>query len=159
MSRIETFESNIEPLDSKQFYGVKWLITIALSLMAVCILIILYWLYSVPDKALVVKPSPITVATKTVSPGGYVLLHYDFCKNVTADGRVIITLVNSKSQTNLPTTTERSPKGCYSNLTAPFPIPNQTVAGTYHITFRTTYKVNPLRSIVQQYDTQSFVVK
>lgn len=130
---------------------------IALIIIAGAVVVMLYWLYAVPDQALDIKKLPIPIIKTPVRAGDYVTLHFDYCKNVSASGRVTVTLVSSKTQLVLPTQSEHIHRGC-SIFDAPLPIPPQATSDTYHYHFRAVYQVNPLRQIVQEFDTARFEV-
>lgn len=105
-----------------------------------------------------ISPNPIPVLTKTVSPNGYVVLNYTYCKNVNTVGRIVISLVSDNVQLIIPVVYERNPRKCESNIKVPIPIPPQATPGEYHFHFRATYQINPLTSIIEDYDTQNFNV-
>lgn len=136
----------------------RWLAWTSLVGIGISIVILLYWLYSVPAQVISVSKSPIPVTTPTAQPGGYVILRYGYCKHVKSTGRVVIGLVGQTSQLNLPTGYESSKRGCYNDLQVPLPVPPLATPGKYHFHFRATYQVNPLKSVTQDYDTQSFMV-
>ncbi len=149
----------IQQQSEQRTFIIKWVATAAFMGITACVGIILFWLYSVPMKAIDVTPNPIPVITKTATPGSYIVLKYSYCKNVKSAGRVSISMVSTTSQLMLPTARESSEKKCYSSVLAPFPIPPQATPGVYHYHFRAIYQVNPLRSITQDYDTQPFTVQ
>lgn len=132
---------------------------IALGVMATFTAIILYWLLSPPKEVLSVNPHPIVVLTEKTHPDGLVLIRYNYCKNASATGRLVISLVGEDVQLTLPITTEPNPKGCEDNVEVPLPIPAQATPGRYHFHFRVTYQVNPLRTIIQDLDTEEFSVE
>lgn len=137
----------------------RWFARISLLLTAAAVALVLYWIYSVPANALTVK-QPIRVISKTVQPNTYVVLETeDYCKNVSSTGRVTTSLVSATSQLMLPTGSENSPKGCRADAQLVLPIPPQAIPGQYHYHFRAVFQVNPIRTITQDYDTESFVVQ
>lgn len=140
----------------------------ALGIIAIGVTIFLYWLYSPPKEAVSVSPDPIPVLTKTVKSDGTcavlgydrcVVLKFTRCKNVTATGRVVITLVNKTQLLTLPIADDKGDRKCDRDIQAPIPIPPIATPGEYHIHFRATYQINPLKSIIQEYDTESFNVE
>lgn len=132
---------------------------LSLGVIAIGITIFLYWLYSPPKEAISVSPSPIPIVKKTVKSDEFIVLKYTYCKNVNVNGRVVITLVGDKTQLTLPVTSERGDRECRSDVRVPLPVPPLASPGTYHFHFRATYKVNPLSTITQEYDTESFTVE
>lgn len=130
----------------------------ALFVIAVAITILLYWLYSAPAQAVTVSPNPIPVVNKTVTAGSYTQIKYSFCKNTNVSGRIVIALVGDNVQLTLPVGFERGKRTCETDKVVPLPVPPQATPGNYHFHFRATYQINPLRSIVQEYDTQEFAV-
>lgn len=118
----------------------------------------LFWLYSPPKNALSISPNPIPVLTKQVKPNDYVVLKLTRCKNVSSKGRIVISLVGSTYQLTLPPITDTSERSCDTDTKIPIPVPPQATPGTYHYHFRTTYQVNPITLITQDFDTENFTV-
>lgn len=130
--------------------------------------IFLFWIYSPPKEALSVSPQPIPVLTETVKKDGTcaalgfdrcVVLKLTRCKNTDAKGRVVITLVSNKTRLTLPVGNDNGERKCDNNLQLPLPIPPQTAPDTYHINFRATYKINPIITLTQDFDTEEFNVE
>ncbi len=140
----------------------------ALAVIGIGVFTFVFWLYSVPDKAVTVSPDPIPVLTKVVKEDktcailGYnrcAILKFTRCKHTRATGRVVITLVGKDSLLTLPPSTDSSPRKCDTDIRFPLPIPPQTVAGVYHFHFRVTYQINPITSQVVDLDTEEFTVQ
>jgi hypothetical protein len=116
------------------------------------------WIVSTPHEALTIQKLPIPLVHGTTTAGDYITLDINFCKNVSADGRVVTTLVSSRTQLVLPTSTDNGHKGCFTNAHIPLPIPPQATPDTYHYHFHVVYKVNPLRTLTSDFDTANFKV-
>lgn len=140
----------------------------ALIGIALGITVFLYWIYSPPKEAVSVSPNPITVVDSKILKNNPVctlvksdrciVIKFTRCKNTGAVGRVTTTLVGTSVQIPLPTSSDSGERKCNADLQYPVPVPSIAAPGTYHFHFRATYQVNPLRSIVQEYDTEAFEV-
>lgn len=146
----------------------SYFINFCLLILGVSLTVILFWIYSPPQEALSISPHPIPVVTKVVKEDGTcavlgynrcVVLKLTRCKNVRSTGRVVVSVVGKEVQDILPVLTDTGERKCENDVTIPFPIPPQTVAGTYHLHFRTTYKINPLVTVTQDFDTEEFTVE
>lgn len=147
---------------------VTTILYVGLILIALAITVGLYWLYSPPKEALSVSPHPIPVVNKVIKRDntcaalGFdrcVILKLTRCKHVKTEGRVVITLVGQTERIPLPIAFDRSDRDCQTDVTLPLPIPNSALPGKYSYHFTATFKVNPLTSITQEYDTETFEVK
>lgn len=119
--------------------------------------IVFYW-YIVPYSILEIKNSPVPVVPKEVNGLRYVTAIFDYCKNVEVEGKIEIALVSDKTKLELPSSHETTKKGCKSDFEVPLPIPPHASTDTYHYHYIVTYKPNPLRTIVVEFDTEAFKV-
>lgn len=147
---------------------INWIINSALIIFGVAATILLYWIYSPPQEAISVSPNPITVVNKVVKDDGScesvgysrcVVLRFTRCKNVRSQGRVVITVVGEDVQFTLPVLTDNEERRCENDKKVPFPIPPQVQPGEYTLHFRTTFRINPLTIITQDFDSESFRVE
>lgn len=139
---------------------------LSLGIIALGITVFLYWLYSPPKEAVSVSPNPIPVQNKQalkdnpvctlVKSDRCIVIKFTRCKNTKATGRVTTTLVGTNVQIPLPTGSDSGERKCNTDLQYPVPIPSLATPGTYHFHFRATYQVNPLKSIIQEYNTEDF---
>lgn len=128
---------------------------------------VLFWIYSPPKEAISVSPNPIPViqvlkdnpACTLVKSDRCVILKLTRCKNVTATGRVVTTLVGGNTLYTLPIGEDSGGRKCDTDIQLPVPIPSIALPGKYHFHFRATYKVNPITTITQDYDSESFEVQ
>lgn len=129
---------------------------------------LLYWKLSTPTEVLSIRPQPIPVLTKVVKlnpacaiigADRCVVLKITQCKNVEANGKISPTFVSNTDRIPTPEIIERGERKCQNDITVPFPVPRVAPPGKYHIHFRTTYKVNPITTIVQDFDSEEFEVQ
>lgn len=141
---------------------------LSLLLIGISMVVILYWLYSPPKDAIAVSPHPIPVVNKVVKRDGTcaalgyercVVLKLTRCKHVTAEGRVVTTLVGETERIPLPVVYDRGDRKCENDVSVPIAIPESALPGKYTFTFIVTFKVNPLTTITQEYTTESFEVQ
>jgi hypothetical protein len=135
------------------------LIFAALVFIAVCLAVFFYWLVSNQD-VLEVRNAPVPVSKVSPSPevDGQVVFRVDFCKNVEAEGRVRPSFVSNAKEVFIPTYTDKSDKGCQL-YDVPVIIPRDLTPGKYHVHYRITYKVNPIKTVVEEFDSQEFTIQ
>jgi len=127
-------------------------------IMAAAIGLLIYWAVAAGD-VLEVKNSPVPV--RTIRPhaqaNGVVILKTDFCKKVNATGRVRVSFVSTSREVFLPISEDKSPPRC-ETTELPIIIPKDIAPDTYVVKFRVTYQVNPLKSVIEDFDSQPFEV-
>lgn len=140
----------------------------ALLAIAFSVTVFLYWLYSPPKEALSISPRPIPVLTKVVKndpscaiigADRCVVLKLTRCKNIEAFGRISPTFISNTDRVPAPEIPDRGERRCDTDIIVPFPVPRAAPPGKYHIHFRTVYKVNPITTITQDYDSEEFTVE
>lgn len=138
-------------------FGVKFLY-LALLLVAGAIGLFLYWSF-MPNDVLKVNNSPVPVRTIREHPtaDGVVILKVDFCKNVDAVGRVRISFTSPSREVFLPVSEDKQPPICEVRE-LPILIPHELPAGTYKIKFSITYKVNPIKTVIEEFESLDFTV-
>jgi hypothetical protein len=143
----------------KRQYNAFYLIYGLLGLGAVIGVIFLYWAFQFPRQVLAVKNVPVPVITNPVAAGGVAVLTYDYCKYIDADGKLYTSLISHKTELLLPLADERTRKACADHLQVPMIVPPQALPDRYHFHFRATYRLNPLREVTVEWDSQEFEVK
>jgi hypothetical protein len=68
-----------------------------------------------------------------------------------------MSFVSDKTEIFFPVVKERSLREC-KTIDAPVILPPQITPGTYHLKFRVTYQVNPLKSVVITWESENFEV-
>jgi hypothetical protein len=137
----------------------KLLTTILFTLTVVLVATLgtfLYWIYA-PTDALTIKNAPFPVRIGSNGADRVVILKIDYCKNLKATGQVRTSFVSRASETFLPMATDFQPPTCL-NTDIPVLIPPTLPSGTYKIHFRITYKVNPIRTTVEDFSSKSFTL-
>lgn len=135
------------------------LVYIALAIIALALSIVSYWLFT-PKDVLEIKNNPVPVRTVRKHPtaDGVIILKVNFCKKVGAYGRVRVSFVSQSRELFLPITVDTSPPRC-EEAEVPILIPHETPPGTYVIRYLINYRINPLKSAVEEFDSQPFEVK
>lgn len=131
---------------------------IAMGLLAVAVGIFLYWTYQ-PDDVLEVRNAPVPIRTIREHPAadGVVILKVDYCKKVSATGRVRISFVSKSREVFLPVGEDKQPPVCM--LTEyPVLIPHEILGDTYKIKFRITYQINPIKTHIEEFESKEFEV-
>lgn len=83
---------------------------------------------------------------------------FDYCKYTPLQAQVTRTLIGSRISIDLPVDHQtKLPVGC-GKANRAFLIPKINNTGTYHIHYHVIYKVNPVRFVDVDYDTQDFEI-
>lgn len=131
---------------------------VAFTILTIAVGVFIYWSFTGKDVIVLKQGAPLKVTPSVVQPGGKVIMSISFCKIVSARGRITRRLVSDTSEVFAPTEDDTSGKSCYDNAPVPVPIPEQTACGTYKINYRVVYKTNPLHTVVEEFESQSFKV-
>lgn len=137
---------------------VHFIVYIALVIIALGLLTVSYWLLA-PSDVLEIKNAPVPIRTIREHPTaeGVVILNVDYCKKVGATGQVRVSFVSQSREIFLPIAVDKAEPKC-EKVEVPVLIPHDTPSDTYIIRYYITYKVNPLRSTIEQFDSQEFHV-
>lgn len=119
---------------------------------------LVYW-SATPVHVLVVSNNPVPVRPTELTPGSAVIMTYTYCKNTDTKGTVRTSLVSATSETFLPLAPDITGKQCHVKLDVPAVIPMETAAGSYHFHFRATYRINPLKTEIDEWNSQNFTVQ
>lgn len=132
----------------------------ALIASAIGITVMLYWSLASQD-VLEVKNAPVSVRTIRNHPSadGVIILNISYCKKVAAPGRARISFISTSREIFLPTSPDRQPAACADNQDIPIVLPKDIPPDKYHVHFRISYDINPLkRGIIEEFDSQEFEV-
>lgn len=139
---------------------VAMFITIGLLMLGVITVGLLAFWTLAPDDVLTVKNNPVPVRTIRDHPkaGGVAILDVNYCKNIKATGTVRPSFISTDREIFLPTYQEKQDPVC-REVEVPVLIPRDIPPGMYHVHFRVTYNVNPLKSaIIETLDSKPFEV-
>jgi hypothetical protein len=100
----------------------------------------------------------ITVEPPATKDGGIEYLTVNYCKKINISGSVRTSFVSTTTEVFQPIGAEQLPKGCQT-IKVPVIIPLDLPAAKYYIHFRATYKLNPLRSVTEDFTTNTFQVQ
>lgn len=136
-----------------------WVGFVALGVIALALGILLFWGLSSND-VLEVKNAPFPVRTvrQHASPNGVVILNVDYCKKVSTEGNLRMSFVSPTREVLLPMARERGPKGCFKTE-FPVLLPKDITPDTYKVRFRVTYQVNPLKQVMEEFESKEFIVE
>lgn len=150
--------------DSKRFKTANIIAYAALVFVSLMIGVCAYWALSETD-VLEIKNSPVPVRTIREHPeaDGVVILKVDYCKKIRATGKVRTSFVGESREVFLPVAEDKQPPQCNAGqlqpIEVPVLIPKDLSPGNYHIHFRITYDINPVRNgVVEEFDSQQFEV-
>lgn len=137
---------------SKVAYGVLAVALVVLS-------IVIYWLTSARD-VLEIKNQPVPVRSIRQHPeaDGVIIVHTNYCQHVAATARIRISFVSPSREVFLPADRDVPlPKKC-EDIEVPVLIPKELPPGKYHLHWRIEYKVNPLKHVIEEFDSVEFEV-
>lgn len=148
----------ISPPRTQRNKVVNYLLSFALLVLTLATGLLLYWSFQNED-VLQVKNSPFPVRTIREHPtaNGVIILSVDLCKQTSAVGRVRTSFVSQSRDILLPISEDRGPKGC-NKVEVPVLIPSDTPADTYRVKFHVDYKINPLKTVVEEFESEPFIV-
>ena len=137
---------------SKFGFYVSMLVLLALmSIICICG----YWLWR-PYNVLDIDPLPLPVLTQ--SPiRSEVELQFNFIKHYDTVGVATIKLVDSYIMT-LAQTKVTQPKGRHQKILK-YKIPENVAPGKYFIRFTVEYKMNPLKTVIEDYCSEIFAIE
>ena len=144
-------------LTKKNQYGI-YLVYAALAILAIAIGVFLYWAFQ-PIDIIEVKNSPVPVRTIREHPSadGVVILKIDYCKKASATGRVRISFYSSSREVFLPVVEDKEKPQC-GLIEYPVLVPHEIPSEIYKIKFRIEYKINPLRTVIEEFDSKEFEI-
>lgn len=119
-------------------------------------LTITYWL-TFPYEVTNIKKQPMEVLTKELKAGESLFYKIDYCKSMDSTATITKLLVNGLVY-HLGTIEGVFDKGCRVN-TVQIVIPPELPVGEYHLIQQWSYKVNPVRTIKVQAETETFIIK
>lgn len=126
-----------------------------LAIIIVGFITVLYWEF---QPAEVVKLNrPITVTPPILQAGGYATISVDLCKLQDIKGSTRVSYISVSREIFQPMGQEQLAKGCHIQQ-IPIIIPKDTPNDTYQLRFRTTYQINPIRTVVEEYTTDRFTI-
>lgn len=106
----------------------------------------------------ITAPAVVLNEGKVVKRGEPVLYQVQYCKYTDNSAMVYRSLVDS-IVINFPTFSSNLPRGC-STYTGETPnVPLTTQVGKYHLNIRLEYKMNALRTISHEFNTEDFTIK
>jgi hypothetical protein len=136
---------------------VVWVI---LAVACLVILRLVTW-GTAPTDVIEVKNAPVPVRTirPVAQADGVVFLDVDFCKKTDAVGRLRMSFVNERRSREVftPVAEERQKAACERRELA-IAIPHDISTDTYHVHFRIEYQLNPLKRVVEEFDSKDFKV-
>jgi hypothetical protein len=114
-----------------------------------------FWIFY-PYKPIAIHKISILNLDKKVLAGDYIVYQMDYTKYVDLDGAMTRKLVN-EFIIDLTDTITTNPVGTGVNRMI-IPIPKYADPGKYKLRFTITYKVNPIRSVTIDAESEEFIV-
>jgi hypothetical protein len=128
-------------------------VILALTLiLIIAVGLLLYW----PIDPFVVYSQP-TMTKDVFYVGQPIEFNIDYCKNTDAGATVNYTLIDGVTYSLPPVDTNR-PKGCYNGVVSAKALIPNIPSGTYYLSWKATYHINPLRNFVEEFQTKPFKI-
>lgn len=145
--------------DQKHSNIVNVIAYVALGFVILVVGLFAYWSLAGSD-VLEIKNEPVPVRTIRPKPkaDGILFLNVDYCKKVSASGRVRTSFVGASRETFLPVYEDKQPPVC-QKVEVPVPIPHDMAPGKYHLHYRVVYKINPIKEVVEEFNSSEFEVE
>lgn len=117
-----------------------------------------YW-FIYPYDVLEIKnePTPVT-EPENIKSGRLIFITIDYCKYINVSGVVERQLVSDREVIDLPVYDDTTPVGC-NKIDVPLLLPYTILDQTFYIHYKVTYQVNPVRTLVEEFKTSTFVIK
>lgn len=128
----------------------------AMSIILLGLLLFSYWSFQ-PTKVLVFNKSPIPVRVVGNDGERIVVMKADYCKKLSVTGRVRTSFLSASQEFFLPVSEDRQPEGCH-DVEVPVLVPKTVTPGIYKIHFRVEYRINPIRTVVEEIDSAEFTI-
>lgn len=139
------------------FGSIFYLFSLSAILMAIFTLLVFYYWAIAPVNVLDVN-NPVPVEKKMVAGGDTQILDFSFCKNLDVKGDVEWSLISNKNIILLPSYEDTLRSTCMTKVRAPVILPFVIHSDIYHFHYSTVYHVNPIRTVMVQFDSQSFEI-
>lgn len=120
--------------------------------------LLIYWNFQDLD-VYEVKRETLVVNQDEILAGGTVTLEFSFCKNFAVDGMVTRSFVSRDTEILSNATIDDLGKTCFDNVKVPVPVPSQAETGEYRVRYVGTYKINPIKTHVEEYYSKPFNIK
>lgn len=144
-----------EPPKSRRFAYYLSIVTLLLAFLTA--LTFVYWTAQ-PTDVLKIEKKPTPAKYAVLNGNRVVDVTFDFCKKTKLDGQLSYSFVSRSTELLVPAVPAATPEGCRSDVHAVIPVPKQAVADTYHIHFKSEYKLNPIKTSVIEWDSDEFEV-
>lgn len=150
MNKINTELDSGKKLEFRFVYVILGFIFAILMLIA-------YWTFA-PVDVLEIKKLPVPVTDpQNIRSGRLVILEFDYCKYHNFTGSVERQLVSERLVLDLPSYKDHTPKSC-GQISAPIILPYTVATQKFHIHYKVTYRVNPIKTVVEEFDTVEFEI-
>ena len=127
-----------------------------LLIMYFFVLLFTYWTFY-PYKPLVIE-SPVEVITKDVWVGEFVLVKYNFTKNTSVQPVIRKSLVDGIVFLLPNTHPINRAGGREDKVVSTLIVPSTVPCGEYYIKYVATYEMNPIRTVIVEYESETFTI-
>jgi len=133
----------------------NWMSGISLLSAVIFLIVVGYWMLY-PYKVITFNDSVFPMSTKVAKAGQIVSYKVDYCKTTDLSSSVTREFVNALIYVT-PTTINHRPKGCHV-FTMGVVVHKELPPGEYYLHMTYRYKVNPIKEIIVEHNTEKFTV-
>ena len=119
--------------------------------------LVTYWIIQPPQEQYDIL-SPIVAQNSPVEAGGTLISKASFCKKVNVFGRIDRVFVGEGVAIPTPTTVDDRSKLCAHDAQVSAIVPSQLKTGEYKIKYYLEHKVNPVKTLKQEFFSEPFRV-
>jgi hypothetical protein len=130
----------------------------AVLLLALGVALLFFFWTLQPTNVLVIKNQPIPAKYGLFNGQRTVDTIFNYCKTGDTTGQLSYDFVSTTTVIAGPVNPAASNSGCKDGVHIPVAIPKQAPPDTYHIHWNVSYRLNPIRIVTVQWDTQDFKV-
>jgi len=115
-----------------------------------------YWSYF-PYKPLEIT-EPVKILNKNVKPGETIFAEFSFTKNTNVTPEIHLSMVDGVIY-NIPNYSPvNKPGETKSKIVGVLEVPGSVPCGEYHLHWEADYRMNPIRHIIVEYQSEKFYV-
>jgi hypothetical protein len=136
--------------------ALKIFIYTALTVLGFGVATFVFW--NLQPKDVLTIRGPVKVKPVVAKGEGAVTLHFDYCKNLDVEGTIQQSFVSNKTELLSPEVQDTQHKICTKDQAVTILIPPQTAPDRYRIKYVATYKINPITTVVETFQSEQFDV-
>jgi hypothetical protein len=134
---------------------IKHFLIIVAMFFSSCIYIVFLFWWVYPYKTIELN-KPYRIINEVIKAGDILYYEVDYCKFTEASGRIDRQFIDGLIYT-MPGVIATLPCGCHKFIQG-ITVPENLPPATYHLRVYSSYEVNPIRTITNQFDSETFII-